>query len=166
MVTKSDVWVFEPDCASCGRSVGNMSRDEFYEFVNGSGLCFDCDPDSAETTPSIFWHWAAGELITIGDSVFCVAANRKEIVEVGYSHAHERARARGLSSSTKVNTNEHNVMLFVDGVERKTCPLCRGLGYYPEFWENSVCGGCDGIGSIETAIILPTWVLGIGCENV
>lgn len=128
-------------------------------------LCFDCDPESAATTPSIFWQWRAGELIDIGDSRFCVTADEQQIVEVGFVPAHERTRPHVLSSYTKLNRNLKDSVLLLNGIEQSICPSCHGDSVS---WDNAWginCEKCDGHGVVEVAIVVPAWVIGLGCEN-
>lgn len=169
-VTMSSESVIGLACNNCGKRMGSVSEEEFDAMITndfGANLCFDCDPESASTTPSVFWQWQPGELIDIGDSRLCVAASGREIVEVGFVPPHERTRcARGLSSYTNLNRNIKNRVNLSNGLEIALCPVCMGNCEVEVSDQFMPCPKCDGVGTVVTAIVLPSWILGLGCENV
>lgn len=161
--------VFTPTCTKCGKGMGAMSEDELAVVILSDGdsvLCFDCDPESASTTPSLFWKWQESDLFTLGDVVLQVYGNYMQVIGASHAHAHERTHARGLSSYTYLNRNLHNHALLGDGVEVKACGRCHGEGFINTFYGLVPCDDCQGVGVVEVAIMLPHWILGLGCENV
>jgi len=156
--------IHRPTCMRCSRVLGDFSEDEYQAFLLSGDLgdlCFDCDPESAATTPSLFWQWQPGDLFTLGEDVFCVAdSNPQLLVNVGFSsHAHERARANCLSSSTYLNTTSKNRDAYLNRVrDTMICPEC-DLGISERMggaWHCDACGHCE---VVESDIILPAWVV-------
>jgi len=159
---------FNPACTRCGKRMGVMSEEEFIAIVMGDGdcgLCFDCDPDSAATTPSLFWQWKEGDVFEIEGLRMEVYGGVLEFASVVQSHAHARARARGLSSYTKVNRALHNHVLLADGTVGYPCRVCEGKGEFTTGRITVACSFCDGEGFVVTEVVLPAWIIGLGCEN-
>jgi hypothetical protein len=164
----SVVTLYNPLCSKCRKPMGEMTQDEFEALIllDGSvGKCFDCDTFEAGLYPELFWEITTGSIVVLGGERFvydCGFWKREKSIQ---SRAHVSARAPGLSSSTKVNRSQHNRMVLRDGLEIEICPNCKGLGYVEQFDVKYFCEGCDGLGSIVTAVFLPNWLLGLGCEN-
>jgi hypothetical protein len=162
--------VFEPSCIGCGKSLGFMDVGELAaleDCSSGSGcLCFDCDPEAASTTPSIFLQWSENELFDIGDTGFQIRDGQLKVIGVSRAHAHERTRLRVLSSYTYLNRNSKNQALLSNGLVLSGCGKCRGTGELDGFVYIAECDACGGSGVLESAVIIPAWILGVGCENV
>lgn len=156
-------------CSKCDRSLGELSIEEFnavFADKTGFRLCFDCDPESALTVPSFFWQWKENELFDIGDVAFQIRDQKLKVIGHSHERAHEQERARGLSSYTKLNRITKNKVLLGNGIEQQLCPACHGDSV---LWDSSWglnCDRCDGLGVIESAIVLPGWILGLAVENV
>jgi hypothetical protein len=159
---------YSPRCASCGKSIGDLTPDEkdYFWRLGDSLLCFGCDPESSATTPSLFWQWREGDSFTIGGEQFEVWALPGKAAELVQSHAHARARARGLSSSTYLNRTQKNRALLSNGLEIQTCKKCRGTGELDGFAYVADCDECKGLGTIASAIYIPSWLIEEGENNV
>lgn len=123
---------YYPCCPRCRQPMGDVSGEEFREIVvcDGEfGLCFDCDPDSASTVPSLFWQWEEGDCFVIGGNEFWVEKRANSNTSLLWlSHARVRAPARScLSSSTNLNKttkNEHLDNRRVPQVNGYACSDC------------------------------------------
>jgi len=163
-----DVYV-SPCCVNCGRVVGELDEHEKEAFLSDgwdSCLCFDCDPDSASTTPSIFWRWQEGD----GFNLDGVELDVKVYGSTGHlylaTRAHEGARARVLSSYTYLNRNLKNSALLGNGLEVSMCPVCFGDGVNEVSDQTQPCCKCSGLGTIPVAVVIPLWLIQEGENNV
>jgi len=164
----SDRIVYVCECDRCHKPMGGVTQEELNHIASsmGDGLCFDCDPDSAATTPSIFWQWQKEDVFVIDDQKFFVTFDEKNIEPFGLARAHDASASARLSSYTYLNRNPRNSALLGSGEEVGVCVKCAGKGYYDARGDEWTCNVCDGAGTVTTAILLPSWVLGLGCENV
>jgi len=156
-------------CHRCHAVIGEVSDDEILAviFTEHSGaLCFDCDPESADTTPSIFWQWQDGDVFYIGGDMHEVQSNSLLPHARAHERTHERARARGLSSYTYLNRTQKNSAILGNGLEVVTCDNCKGEGVNPDFNEGFLCSVCKGYGTVPVAIVLPLWLIQEGENNV
>ena len=157
--------IHRPTCMRCSRVLGDFSEDEYQAFLLSGDLgdlCFDCDPESAATTPALFWQWQKHDWFMIDDVAFHVSDDLKHIMPVFefLSHAHARTRANCLSSSTYLNTTSKNRDAYLNRVkDTMICPEC-DLGISERMggaWHCDACGHCE---VVESDIILPAWVVG------
>jgi len=160
--------VSEVHCKQCGESMGVFVEDELIHLMlDGidNALCFDCDPDSSATTPNIFWQWREGDSFTIGGEIFEVWALPKRAAELVLTRAHDAHARAHLSSYTYLNRIAKNSAILASGEGIGVCVKCAGKGYYDARGDEWTCNVCDGVGTVTTAILLPSWILGVGCEN-
>jgi len=163
---------FNPACVNCGARMGEMSEEEFASLViqdGDAGLCFDCDPDSASTTPSLFWQWKEGDVFVLGDASFVVSQRENSESSILWlSHTRALARARScLSSSTYLNRfNDDRPQWVKDLPQWKLCPKCKDevLTVFTDGWHCKNCGNFvdfpDGTKVSEDVIIIPDWIIG------
>lgn len=168
-VTMSSKIIEEVHCKRCGESMGEFDEDELIclmlEGID-TVLCFDCDPESAATTPSIFWQWQDTDFFAIGDQGFEIVRGKMVMAGNVLTHARARMRTRGLSSYTYLNRPQKNRVFLGNGNEVEICQRCHGDGIYGDEFSHVSCFLCEGKGFEEIAIFLPRWILGLGCENV
>jgi len=160
---------FVLSCAGCGRDMGEVSAEEFWELSDDgsvNGLCFDCDPESANTTPSFFWQWSENELFDIGDMSFQVRGNKLEVIGGAQSRAHESTRARGLSSYTYLNRTPKRQSVLRNGLQVEVCPDCGGRAELLRDGYLVDCDRCASWGSKVNAIFLPLWIIEEGENDV
>jgi len=183
--------LFRPVCVRCGKGLGLMSEDEFAVLESDgfdSCLCFNCEPGEGWVDPDFFFDLQQGDQVQLDGEMFYYddgllkrvqPAKRIEGTEWyladggtvdlatrAHERTHERTRARVSSSYTYLNRTPKNRALLGNGFEVACCPLCHGLGYYPEMWEKSVCPSCDGTGTVVLAIVIPLWIIQEGENNV
>jgi len=162
----------ELHCENCDALMGEVSLDdcEFdFDGGGGPGLCFDCDPDSADTVPSLFWQWQERDRFFIDDTVFTVWQNGLQRVRtLPYSLTRMRAvMTRGLSSSTYLNNStversqrDKEILSYRMCRECKSavldcwsdgwhCPNCKSFERYPSTIHDSA-----------DVIIIPDWIIG------
>jgi hypothetical protein len=156
-------------CERCDKVMAILDDEELLQWLDlkvESGFCFDCDPESAATTPSIFWQWREGDSFTIGGEQFEVWALPGKAAELVQSHAHAHARARGLSSYTKLNRALHNhaVLGQSDTIE-SSCPRC-GLGHGVLVDNGVHCLSCGSENGVVSHIVIPSWLIQEGGNNV
>jgi len=143
--------------------MGELSKEDSREIIigGGSGLCFDCDPDSASTVPSLFWQWQPGDLFTIEDFVFCVTdSNPQCLFNVGFSHTRMSDSARScLSSSTYLHTSsKKNGARREKGENVKCCFMCE-TGWMVLEDDGWHCDTCDTYLPEPQEFILPAWIV-------
>jgi hypothetical protein len=164
----TSVSLYNPLCSDCRKAMGEMTKDEFEFLVlstGGMGKCFDCEPLRADVPPRFFQNLDEGELLDFSGLAMVVFGGLLEFESVVQSHAHERTRARGLSSSTKVNRSSHNRKAWLNGVEAEICPECKGDSVgWDDLWGLS-CGTCNGQGLIASAIVIPKWIIEKGVTD-
>ena len=177
-------------CERCGDPIAILDWQEFEAWKSGdlkAGLCFDCSPTGGDLYPGFMLGFEEGDCLQIGDQAFTMelgllkslplSLSRMggETEKVAQSHAptHARAGARsflsnnsnGLSSVTYLNTSQSLDQYLSSGIEVQNCAFCGGTGLTLKRGYHSICLDCDGNGVIESAIILPAWILGFGCEG-
>lgn len=153
----SEVYV-SPCCVNCGRVVGELDEKEKEAFLsNGFAglLCFVCEPAEASYQPEIFKGLENGDILGIGDILLQVDASQAQLVVASHARAHERTRARGLSSYTYLNRNLHNQAVLRELVEWVRCPECHGESGYEGFFAKNGCAVCGSQGGIP---VLARWV--------
>lgn len=163
----SDKIVYVCECDRCHKPMGGLTQEELNHVASSmsDGLCFDCDPESAATTPSIFWQWREGEKFVIGSEEFEVWALPGRAAEMVHVRTHERTHERDLSSYTNLNRISKNQAVLGKLYVNEVCPECHGLGYPYAFNDHLECLYCAGAGSIR---VLQKWVrqlLGMVVEN-
>src|SRR5687768_2244862 len=92
-VTMSSEVGFILECGNCLKEMGRISkeeRDAVFSDLDDHLLCFDCEPDSADTTPNIFWQWQENESFEIDDLRFDIYQNKLICVGEAYARSHER----------------------------------------------------------------------------
>lgn len=161
--------LFSPCCVNCGSVIGDLGSEESQAFLSGvfyELLCFDCDPESAATTPSVFWQWEENELIDIGDIGFQVRDNALHVIGVSRARMHEYTHAPGLSSCTYLNRTDKKGGFWDYEVRYEVCQECCGNGRY--FLGDGLddCEECNGQGARVVELLLPRWILGLEIENV
>jgi len=162
------VSLFNPTCWECGRHMGEMTAAELQSMVRidgSNGLCFDCEPAGADISPDLLLSRVEGDFIDIGGHGFVQEDGRMRYVGVYVGVVHECVRAPGLSSSTYLNRNQQDALMLRDGKELNACGECGGEGYLFSNGHTQQCGGCDGTGDNETAIVLPRWLIGGDGDN-
>lgn len=156
-------------CGRCGKVMAKVTREEFDGITQGddwSGLCFDCDPESAATTPSIFWQWAEGDLIDIGDLGFQVRDGLIRVIGVSRAHTHERTRPPVSSSYTYLNETPKNTQFWREGWEVRFCQECMSNPEQWDFNERRACVFCGGTGGEIIALYIPRWVVSLAVADV
>lgn len=155
---------FNPCCSNCRRPMGEVSVDEFVAIVVGEGefgLCFDCDPESADTVPGLFWQWREADEFIIDDAVFTVVLDDQyQIMIKTASHTHGCASARScLSSSTYLHKSYPNPVSETEyDVNDAICPKC-SKGEVVQFLEGGQCEKCGWQLQERESIVLPSWVV-------
>lgn len=150
-------------CQKCHEPIGELSQEEFDFIVFEADrplLCFDCDPVEAESIFSFFQKLSPGEFLHLGD----VSLELRED-ELGHGNlfparAHDAHARACLSSSTYLNRNTKNRVLFTDMREGYPCRVCEGEGVTTTGRISVPCSFCDGEGKVTTAIFLPLWLVG------
>lgn len=159
---------YEIYCKKCHRSMGEVTANEYASWLVDAydeGLCFDCDPLKSADSHVNFMIYDEKSATLMTGSEWFIANGSVLPRESSHERTHEHTRARGLSSYTKLNRISKNRELLASGEETRVCPQCKGLGCYPEFWEKSACSVCDGVGTVVSAIVIPTWILGLESGN-
>jgi hypothetical protein len=151
-------------CDRCKRSIADLGEDEIRDYGSEVGvieLCFDCDPDSAATVPSLFWQWMEGDVFVLDGECFLVQTFLSKGQKADrVTHTHEQLRARScLSSSTylhKASPNQsHETQNTV--TDAKFCERC-GSGDLLTLVEGMQCEDC-GLWSPFEEFVLPTWLV-------
>lgn len=161
--------VYIPCCRRCGKSMGEMPLEEFEACCDGDGLpglCFDCEPGSAATVPHLFWNWHEGDSFCLGEKWLVVHKNSLVLYSLAYPRAHDRSHERDLSSYTYLNRIPENTELLASGEEVTVCPECHGYADKVPIYGGEECSTCGTVGEIICAVLIPSWILGLGCENV
>lgn len=155
-------------CRNCRGEIGEVSTDELKHLVEEDErgpLCFDCDPDSASTTPNIFWNWKKEDVFVIADQEFFVTPDEKNIVPFFQSHARVSALASVLSSYTYLNKTSKKWDFVRSGIVGFTCLVCEGKGHHTTGRITVNCSFCDGSGYLIKSITIPRWMIGEVMEN-
>lgn len=145
-------------CGRCGKVMGDLDENELLFFASDEsdgGLCFGCDPESAATTPSIFWQWQEGDVFAIGNEQFKLEENVSGYPVLVRLHTHERAHARGLSSYTKLNETVKNRQFWREGWEVEFCPNCMDDPKNFDIQKRQNCSVCGGSGGGNRCNIPP-----------
>jgi len=151
-------------CDRCGKPLGEVTEKEFDAIFSENfswDLCFDCDPESASTVPSLFWQWQDGDKFILGDKCLEVTL---PLNSSGYlfdvSHTHMSAGVHpSLSSSTYFNThpNQEGERKQETVNDARFCPSC------PEVYLYSMADGkwCPSCGYVRPydELILPSWIV-------
>jgi len=158
-----------PICIVCGRSLGKVTIDEFAALIlreGNCGKCFDCERAMADDLPKIFHGDLSDSHFFIGDIWFHY--DGKTLYPLTRAHERERAvlNTTSLSSVTYLHKNLKNRGVQWDGTEWADCGECEGEGKFFVAGHFEECGGCGGVGRMQTGITIPKWVIGGGCENV
>jgi len=129
-------------CDRCKRSIADLDEDEVKAYGSEAGvieLCFDCDPESAATVPSLFWQWHPGDVFILDDKALeVVSGSGVPEFLIDITHTRMSARTRDcLSSSTYLNTSPNQ-----DGDGKPD--TANDAEYFGNSWEG---------------IILPAWVV-------
>jgi hypothetical protein len=151
-------------CDGCHKVMAYLDYGEFVNFEEkgeSAGLCFDCDPDSAATVPSLFWQWREGEVFVLGLATFEVwtlPGGASKLVDVTHTRVHVRTLSC-LSSST----NLHKTPLQSSGTGQHiktnaTCPDCPGWELV-ECNRGLVCLNCDKVWVGTQEIVIPAWIV-------
>jgi len=151
-------------CVQCGAEVASLSPDEWEDmspWVEASALCFDCDSQSAATTPSLFWEWESGDVFVLGDVKLRVEDDLRNLTALStFSHTHVRdARANSLSRSTYLNTSPKQDGEWVEVVGNNAKCFCGGHGRIERDSEGEHCLDCGQFKPVIQEIILPSWVI-------
>lgn len=163
----SEAIVYVMECDSCKKPMGGVTQDELNYLARemGDGLCFDCDASAADGTPEIFMGLVNGEKLRLGGLELEVYGDVLEFSSVVQSHAHERTRARVLSSYTKVNGARHKLATLEQLVEYELCPECHGQSFFVGAYGGESCGFCGDFGSIPVLAVWVRFLISGGVSN-
>jgi hypothetical protein len=165
-------------CSVCHCSMGLVSKGEFRACLTEDGLwtekCFDCDKTGRADGFPEFYELDSWECIVIDTRGFYWGQADGEKNKL-FSHTHDMsARARGLSSSTYLNTfssdsEKRSVEESGKPVWRKVkdCDGCGGSGKIGWSFESELdcpfCGGAGGhyeqFPTRVTYLDIPEWIL-------
>jgi hypothetical protein len=156
--------LFNVECEACGQPMAELDQDEFYWLMimgSGAGQCFTCHPARATMKPDLFLGKEEGDFFQIDDIGLMVEDGEFKMAPHALAQAHDAIALLSLSSSTYLNSPLSKTA-NEKGFELAVCRVCEGDGkQFGQYGHIETCERCGGRGLVETAIFIPSWLVGI-----